>query len=122
MVESLVKQVKFMLYSSIFKTILSYDQIYFFLTKECKMLINKRPVVHKFAVDSPSGNNKLDAITPEMLVYGYEIPSLAVVPHLFEDISAEECSYMRVALSDINLFETFKDLRSVQERLNKVCF
>ena len=57
-----------------------------------------------------------------MLVYRYEIPSLAVVPHLFEDISAEECSYMRVAPSDRNLFETFKDLRSVKEKLNKVYF
>ena len=84
MVESLVKQTKNILCSSIGKNILEYNQFYL-LIKETNMLINKRPIAFKNLL---SNNTTHDvtipyALTPEILIKGYEVPCVVIAPHLY---------------------------------------
>lgn len=113
-VESLVKEVKKVLNSSLSKSILHYDDFYF-LVQECLMLVNKRPVAYKSLL-SDSGNNddSVTVITPELLVKGYDVPTISIVPQLDEDLGdSHSC------VND-SLFDSLSKLRSVKSRLNEV--
>jgi len=81
-VESLVKQVKNMVYSSISKNVLSYDQFYLLL-REINMLINKRPIAFQPLLNNENIDKSVPSIiSPEILLKGYEVPSLIIAPHL----------------------------------------
>jgi len=114
-VESLVKQVKYMVYGTIARNILPVDQ-FRFLVKECNMLINKRPVALKASVRDSDVNCDSFALTPEMVVRGYEVPSLSVIPHLNEECSDSYSPYVRT--SDKALFDVFSSLRRARKNLN----
>ena len=82
-VENLVKQVKKMIHSSLGKLVLTYEH-FELLVKECRMLMNKRPVACKRVLSDQSSHETFDALTPEMLIahlrardphdYGYSPP------------------------------------------------
>ncbi|XP_064093214.1 uncharacterized protein LOC135205956 [Macrobrachium nipponense] len=81
-VETMVKQVKRIVTSSIRNYILDYKDFQF-LIAEAKMLVNKRPVAFRNA------RNKLDfdhsvpvPLTPKMIVKGYEVPCVSIIPEL----------------------------------------
>lgn len=88
-VESLVKQVKFMVYSSLGKNIISYFH-FDFLIKEINMLINKRPFTCKSSLIDPSIDSTALVLTPEMLIKGYEVPTLSVIPQFDSEVSDNE--------------------------------
>ena len=85
-VENLVKQVKLMINSSIARRSLPFDQFNLFI-KECKMLINKRPTAYKRLLTDQSSHEDFEVITPELLIYGHEIPAISVVPHLDSELA-----------------------------------
>ena len=121
-VESLVKQVKFMLYSSINKNLLKYKE-FCFVVRECNHLVNKRPIACKsLAVDSRS-DTSLEVLTPEMLVKGYDVPSIAVVPHLCSEIKDSD-PIERGSLSYKNeeLFQSYEKMRNVKFELNRLYY
>ena len=90
LVETLVKQVKNMLFVSIGKKVLSYGKSCLFV-QECKILINKRPIAFKSTLSDGSTDTDISCITPEKLLSGYDIPSIAVIPHLHGE--ADDSSY-----------------------------
>src|SRR5215469_15873691 len=84
MVESLVKQTKNIVYSSIGKNVLEYNQFYL-LIKETNMLINKRSIAFKNLLSNNTTNNVTIpyALTPEILIKGFEVPCVVVALHLY---------------------------------------
>ena len=116
-VESLVKLVKNMLYTSISKTKLSYGDLEF-LIHEVKMLTNKRPIAFKETLQDSSCVSY--PLTPEILVHGYEIPSICVVPQLHAE-STVESEYLDPNYSDgeSRLYESFTSLRLAKARLSE---
>jgi len=115
-VESLVKQVKNMIYSTISRNVIKINH-FLFLMKEVNMLINKRPVALKSAVRDPSIDCDSFAITPEMVVRGYEVPSVAVIPHLNSELDPSDNFVPDCNPNDRKIFESFGTLRSVRDRL-----
>ena len=114
-VESLVKLVKNMIYSSISRTKLSIED-FSYLVHEVMMLTNKRPLSFHRATDEPSSD--IFPLTPEMLLRGYEVPCISVVPHLFCESDSLDIPYSEVIGSEKILIETFKNLRAVRKRLS----
>lgn len=82
-VESLVKQVKNMIYSSLGKNTLQDDHFHY-LVKECNVLINKRPLSFKESLRN-SSSESMEPLTPEKLLKGYDIPNLLIIPQLFTE-------------------------------------
>lgn len=83
-IETLVKQVKKILYSSIGRNILSVPD-FEFLVKEANMLINKRPVAFANNLANLDSDLAVNVLTPEMLITGRDIPCLNILPHLGSD-------------------------------------
>ena len=70
-----------MVFSSIGKNILPYPQLEL-LTKVVEMLINKRPLTCKQALIEPCQDINAKVLTPEMLLRGYDVPAVSIVPDL----------------------------------------
>ena len=125
LVESLVKQVKRVLYSSVGKNVLDFEQ-FAFLVKECNMLVNKRPIGFKPSLRNPNINTTDSGLlTPEILVKGYEIPSLVIAPHLHHDevLPAEDSFWGRHGdLDTDSLFLSLEKLRNVKAKLRDLYF
>lgn len=80
LVESCVKLVKRLIFGSIRNNILSYHD-FDFLVCQVTHLANRRPVAFKEALRDGT-NNIPDPITPELLIRGYELSSLNLIPDL----------------------------------------
>jgi len=81
LVESLVKASKRLIYGSIRNNVLDYFNFEFTIS-EVKHLINKRPVAFKEALRDSGTVDVPSPITPEMLLRGYDLPSVNCVPDL----------------------------------------
>ncbi|KAL7632973.1 UNVERIFIED_CONTAM: hypothetical protein RMT77_016683 [Armadillidium vulgare] len=119
LVESLVKQVKFIIYSAIGKNILKLDE-FSLLVKEANMLINKRPIAFKSLLINPDVDPSIPfALTPEILVKGYEVPSVVISKYLYNDEEgqSEDPDWSSDRDHDL-LFEAFQKYRKVKANLN----
>ena len=108
-VESLVGQIKRVLYASVGKSLLELDKFQL-LVAEAQALVNKRPVGQKEVLTS----NDIDQciITPEMLVKGYEIPSMNVLPSLSDNETDDESWSPGTPDDLINYFHSFSKNRN----------
>ena len=116
-VEALVKQVKNIIFAAISRNILPLNK-FEFLVCECKMLINKRPIAFKPLLIDPNTDISKLALTPEMLIKGYEVPSIAIVPQLHSRDSDTDGDYINnQTRTNDDLYTVFESLREVRRRL-----
>ena len=80
-VETLVKQVKFLIQKAIRGNILDFFQFQFLVTKAIS-LINKRPVAFKEQLSTMSLEEVPTCITPEMLLRGSDCPTVNLIAQL----------------------------------------
>ena len=78
-VEICVKMVKRLIYGAVGKLILSRED-FDFLIVHVNHLVNKRPVCFKESLRTDT--DVPQAITPEMVIHGFELPSLNIIPEL----------------------------------------
>ena len=80
-----VKLVKRLMFGAVKKNVLNYSD-FEFLVSETNHLVNKRPVCFREGLRDSSGECPVPvALTPEMIVHGYVLPSLNVIPNLETD-------------------------------------
>jgi hypothetical protein len=85
------------------------------------MLINKRPVAYKQCLIDPKDDPSLGVITPELLLKGYDVPSLSMIPQLNLDL--KDPDYVsNLNPSKAMLFESFENLRKSKSELNKLYY
>lgn len=107
LVENCVKQTKHLIIKSIGKVILTYQEFQLLICKTTS-IINRRPIAFKQALqESVERGNGLDPITPEMLIYGRDRPTMDVIPAL------------DVVSTDDPDFEP-KEIRKTYEKLKQV--
>ena len=89
LVESLVKQSKRLLNSSIQKRIMEFED-FEFAVSETKSLINKRPIAFKDSLRDLNPDSF--ALTPEMVIKGYSTVVMNIMPELqpTPDLSNED--------------------------------
>ena len=80
LVEICVKMVKRLIFEAIRNNVLSYQEFEFLMSKTI-YLINKRPIAFKNALRD-SSLEVPDPITLEMLIRGYELTSIHLIPDL----------------------------------------
>ena len=117
-VESLVKQVKNMIYCSLGKKLLTFRKFCLFI-KECKMLINKRPVAFKNLLTSPNNDQDAPHLTPEVLIHGYEVPAISIIPYLHAD-GIDDTFCPDLTRSERQMYNSFNELRRVKNNLADV--
>ena len=110
-VENLVKQVKKMINASLSNTVLSYEHFCLFI-KKCKVLVNKRPIGCQRLVTDQS-SQEFEVLTPEMLIYGRDIPVISVIPQINTD---KDIEYLPIP-TDNKLFASFHNLCRVKQNL-----
>lgn len=112
-----------MIYGSISKNVLTYDH-FNFAVRECNMLINKRPIAFKSTLVNPDSDSSVCVLTPEKLIRGFDVPSLAVVPHLHtEDLLCGGTTYCDgYDSSSSKSIETFDKLRKVKVEMNRLYY
>ena len=113
-VESMVKQVKHVLAAAMNKQKLSLRE-FEILVAEAKDLINKRPIGFKNMLSS----NEVDyeypfVITPELLLKGYEVPSVNVLPGFGSPDEIKDSDWLPSAP---NIFKDFKHLHIARNRI-----
>jgi len=81
LIETLVKQVKYLIFKSIKTAILDYFEFELLIEKAIN-LINKRPIAFKESLRTLPVDEVPTPITPELLVRGYECVSVNVIPSL----------------------------------------
>lgn len=111
LVESLVKQVKFLVYKSIRMLILDYFEFEFLISKSVS-LINKRPIAFRQGLSSLD-DDAPDPITPEMLIRGYNTCTVNVIPSLAP--TSEDPDYAPPGTARPN--DAYDKLSLVRERL-----
>ena len=87
LVEVCVKLVKRLLFGSVKKMILSYSD-FEFLVCHTVHLANRRPIAFKESLREANTDSVPEPITPEMIVKGYELTSLNLIPEL-QDIPVD---------------------------------
>ena len=92
LVEVCVKLVKRLIYGSIRNNILSYFD-FDFLVCQVVHLANRRPIAFKEALRDNDAEVP-DSITPELLIWGYELSSLNLIPDLQPVPTGEEEFHM----------------------------
>ena len=107
LVENCVKQVKHLLIKSIGKVVLQYPEFTVIIRKVAH-IVNRRPLTFKESLRTNPGEELPTVITPEMLIYGRELPSVNIISTmaLTEDenpaYSLEEIRYEYVKLQKCN--------------------
>ena len=81
LIESQVKQIKRLIFKAIGKVVLDYFGFELLIIKAID-LINKRPIGFKDGLRASPADKVPIAITPEMLIFGYDTPSLNIIPEL----------------------------------------
>ena len=116
LVEACVKQVKHLLFKSIRNIILDYFDFELMVQKALH-LVNKRPVAFKDGLRDLKPDETPDAITPEMLMRGYETCTLNVIPQLHgEDLEDPDFS-MEDSTSAVK--SRYDNLRTVKSRISE---
>ena len=80
-IETIVKQVKFLVFKSIGKTILELLDFELLIAKAV-YLINKRPIAFKDGLRTLDPDDVPTSITPELLIRGDDTPGLGIIPQL----------------------------------------
>lgn len=119
-VESLVKQVKRIMNAAIGNIKLTYDH-FLCLVQECKMLINKRPVAFKSILVNHNVDKSVDVITPELLVRGYDIPSIPLIIGS-SDETEDDPDWQPREPGIEELFQRTAKLRKVKAELNRLYY
>ena len=103
LIETLIKQVKYMIAKSIRTTVLDFFDFQLLISKAINV-INKRPISFKEGLRNALPDDVPACITPELLLRGYETIPLGIVPqlepvedHNYGDILGEEFSKLRKA-------------------------
>ena len=117
MVEICVKLVKRLIHASIGKNILS-SQDFEFLIQETILIVNKRPISFKDGLRDSSGIPFPDAITPEILLHGYELPSLNVIPDLQQDPDLDP-DWLHSSPNKI-IHSNYEKLKKVRSKLKEI--
>ena len=80
LIEICVKMVKRLIHATIKNNIVSYE-VFEYLISEAVHLVNKRPISFKEAIRDDSITDVPTVITPEMIIHGFDLPSLNVIPN-----------------------------------------
>ena len=104
-----VKMVKRLIFGSIKTNILSLNDFHFFV-KQTIHLVNKRPIAFKESLRNDKEIDIFDPITPEILLKGFELPSINIVPDLQRDPDDEWLPQI----------DHISNIRANYDKLNKV--
>ena len=114
LIEILVKQIKHLIFKTIRTNILDYFDFAFLIEKTI-CLINKRPIAFKDGLRSLSIDELSHAITPELILKGYETCPMSIIPlkNLVEDEDYSPTSPTE------ELENRYKSLNKVRQRLHE---
>ena len=112
LVEILVKQVKYLISKTIKNSVLSGKEFEFIVAKAVS-IINKRPIAFKESLRDVPLAELPEVITPEILLRGYDTPSLNIIP----DLQSSQDDDSGESYSPAPLRETYSKLRKIRERL-----
>lgn len=119
-IESLVKQVK-ILVNNACKTNILKSKDFQFLIKEICMIINKRPIAYKNNLTSAQRDNDFPlCMTPELIVKGYDVPSVTIMPQLYEN--EDDNFFMKDDSREVweKVFHSFKKMQKIRNRIHSV--
>ena len=115
MVESCVKLTKKLIYGSIRNNILDFRN-FEFLMFQVIHLVNRRPIAFKEALREVDLNTSFpDPITPEILIHGYELVSVNVVPELQRAPNTDDESFTIEPAEKVR--NSYKKLQKVRSNL-----
>ena len=108
LIETCVKAVKRLISGAIRNNVLKFRE-FEFIIKKTVSLVNKRPIAFKEALRDNKSSAVPQAITPELLLHGFELPSLDIIPNLHE-----------VNIDDSIADENFDPIESIQNTDKKL--
>lgn len=112
LVEICVKFVKRLLHGSIGKNILDYFEFELVISNVVS-LVNKRPIAFKEALRDNDIVDVPDPISPELLVHGFSMPSMNVIPSM----AGDDLSDPSFANDTDRIRESYTKLKQVRDRL-----
>ena len=121
-VESLIAQIKHILHAGIGKKLLTLRS-FEFLVAETAHLMNKRPIALKEMLSANEVTNEVPfALTPEIILKGYSVPSMNILPLESKDDLVDQTWSPDGASK---LYESFRQLSTVRNNISDLyseCF
>ena len=115
LVETCVKMVKRLIYGAIRNNLLNYSEFEYIIC-EANHLINRRPIAFKDALRDCSVKELVPSpITPEMLIKGYELVSINIIPDLAAKFTESDQDFETSQPKSIA--NTYEKLCSVRKKL-----
>ena len=115
MVEICVKLTKRLIYGSIKNNIVSIRDFEFLLSQVAH-IVNRRPIAFKDSLRDSEDPSVPDPITPELLIRGYDLVSINVVPHLHDfDYNDPDFDHPSLKVKD-----SYSKLRRVRSNLKQI--
>ncbi|XP_068215919.1 uncharacterized protein [Palaemon carinicauda] len=115
LVESCVKMVKKLIFSSIKNTVLDYQDFYFLICQTVH-LINKRPIAFKDSLRDACIDNVEKPITPECLLKGYDLVSVNIIPEL-QNSSSDDTNWVPGSSAIDDVKDNYYKLRQARNKL-----
>ena len=110
-----------MIHSTLGKNILVLDE-FNLLVSECTMLINKRPLNSECGILRKDVDKSALVLTPEILLKGYEIPSVRILPVIDNEDSNDPPFISNPNSIESKLLDSFDKLCKIQQNLRTTYF
>ena len=116
LIEICVKLTKRLIFGAIGRNILNYKDFEFIVVKS-KHLVNRRPIGFKDALRDFDSNEIPEFLTPEKLIFGYDLVSLNVVPK-FQEVDLDDIEWKPENENGFN--KAFEQLIKVKNNLKEI--
>ena len=117
LVESCAKMVKRLLYGAVGKNVLTYLD-FEFVVKQVVHIVNKRPIGFKEYLRTKYAEDVPVPLTPDMHLYGHELPSFNLIPEL-QECSADPEWYAKCESTE-GLKISYKKLAQIRTNLTEI--
>lgn len=117
LVESCVKITKRLLSSAVGKNVLEFRDFEFSVA-QCVHLSNRRPIAFKEALRENSCDDVPDPITPELLIRGYNLMSVNVIPDL--QSIPDDPDWVPYCMNAGNINKKYVKLASIRDKMKEI--
>ena len=118
LVETCVKAIKRLVSGSIRNNVLSFRE-FEFIVSQTVHLVNRRPIAFKESLRDTTSELFPQPITPELLLHGYDLTSVNLIPSL-QTVDLDEANIDENFCPTDNIRDSYKKLRSVRSCLFKL--
>ena len=118
LVETCVKAIRRLISGAIKNNVLQFRD-FEFIASQTIHLVNRRPIAYKESLRDNNSNELPQAITPEILLHGFDLTSVNIIPSL-QSVDLEQANIDENFSPTENIRDSYVKLRNIRSQLMKL--